>query len=91
MELLKALFLLLLCPARAIDNGLGLTPPRGWRSCKLPRELHYVTQNLAPRHHRGTVVADDHVAYYSHHWVLRQGTYSTPTSRLRSWRHRWRP
>jgi hypothetical protein len=35
MELMKALlFLLFACPAGAIDNGLGLTPPRGWRSCK---------------------------------------------------------
>jgi len=29
------LVVLLLCPARAIDNGKGITPPMGWRSWNL--------------------------------------------------------
>lgn len=63
MKLLKALFLLFVCPARAIDNGLGLTPPRGWRSCKSPRELHYLTQNLLGPPPPQRNYADDRVAY----------------------------
>jgi hypothetical protein len=31
--LLPSLLLLFACPADALDNGLALTPPRGFRTC----------------------------------------------------------
>jgi hypothetical protein len=34
----------------ALDNGLGLTPPMGWNSCELDRELD-ATQGCNPHRH----------------------------------------